>query len=80
MHLKKYAEAEKYLLQALEKNASDSDTLVNLIVCCQHQGKPQELITRQINQLRITSPKDLWLSSLQKVQDDFERHAKIFAQ
>lgn len=80
MHIKKFENSEKLLLQALEKNASDTDTLVNLIVCYQHEGKPQEIITRYINQLKMsTNGNHWWLNSLQKVQDEFQRAAKQFA-
>jgi len=80
MHMKKFETAEKLLLQALEKNASDTDALVNLIACYQHEGKPQEIITRYINQLKVTTNGNhWWLSSQQKVQDEFQRVVKQFA-
>jgi len=80
MHMKKFENAEKLLLQALEKNASDTDSLVNLIACYQHEGKPQEIITRYINQLKVTTNGNhWWLNSQQKVQDEFQRVVKQFA-
>jgi len=78
MHLKKYADAEKFLLQALEKNSSDAEVLVSLIACYEQLGKPQELITRQINQLKLAVPKHPWLLSLQKVEEDFDRLSRGF--
>jgi len=72
LQLRKYPEAEKLLLQALEKRASDPDTLINLITCYQHQGKGQDVIARYINQLRVTSPKHPWLVDYQKVENSFD--------
>jgi len=77
--LKKFADAEKYLLQGLEKNSSDIDTLVNLITCHQHQGKPADIISREINQLKALAPKSYFARQLQKQDDDFDRLAKQFS-
>jgi len=79
LHLKRYGEAERYLLQALEKNSSDPETLINLIVTYQHEDKSQEIIARQINQLKTIAPKHPWCLGLQKANDDFDRFAKTFA-
>jgi len=79
LHMQRYSEAERLLLQALEKNSSDPETLVNLIVCYQLGDKGQEVITRQINQLKTIAPKHPWISSHQKANDDFDRFAKSFA-
>jgi len=69
---KKYSEAEKFLLQALEKRGSDPDTLINLISCYQHQGKGQDIISRHFNQLKMSSPKHPWLVDYIKVENSFE--------
>jgi len=79
VHLKKFGDAEKQFLQALEKNSSDVDTLVNLIACHQHQGKPAETITREINQLKALAPKSSFVRSLQKSDQDFDTYAKQFS-
>jgi len=79
VHLKKFGDAEKQFLQALEKNSSDVDTLVNLIACHQHQGKPAETITREINQLKALAPKCSFVRSLQKSDQDFDTYARQFS-
>eukprot|EP01114_Cavostelium_apophysatum_P019864 TRINITY_DN6508_c0_g1_i1.p1 TRINITY_DN6508_c0_g1~~TRINITY_DN6508_c0_g1_i1.p1 ORF type:complete len:302 (+),score=89.22 TRINITY_DN6508_c0_g1_i1:62-967(+) len=79
MHHKRYAEAEKNLLQALEKDSSNPDILSNLIACYEQQGKSPELITRQISQLKIAAPKHPWLNQLQRVDDEFDRVSRSFA-
>jgi len=77
MTSKRFPEAERLLLQALEKNNQDVDTLQNLIVCYEHQGKP-ELISKQINQLKIIAPKHAWLQSMQTVEEEFDRISQSF--
>jgi len=78
LHTKKYAEAEKYLLQALEKNSSDVDTLTNLIVCYQLQYKSTEIITRQINQLKTGFPNNNWTRNIKRLEESFDTHANHF--
>jgi len=79
MHMKQFTEAEKSLLQALEKDPNDGNTIANLIVCYQHTGKSSELIARQISQLRNISPKHPWLIDALKVESSFDRLAESFA-
>ncbi|CAI9090424.1 OLC1v1025189C1 [Oldenlandia corymbosa var. corymbosa] len=39
MHMGNFSEAETLLLEALNKDAKDPETLANLVVCCLHLGK-----------------------------------------
>lgn len=78
MALKKVGEAERLLLQAIEKDNQNPETLINLIAVYEHQGKV-ELAQRQINQLRINVPKHPFLASLQHHEDEFDRLVKSFA-
>jgi coatomer protein complex subunit epsilon len=48
MHASNFAEAEKLLLESLNQNSNDPDTLVNLIICSRAQGKPEELVNKYI--------------------------------
>ena len=52
----KYAEAETALGEALEKDPNNPETLVNLVVLAQHQGKSQEQATRLLSQLKDLEP------------------------
>lgn len=79
MHLKRFPEAEKNLLSALEKDSMNADTLANLIACYEQQSKPAEIIQRQINQLKITAPKHPWLAQYQRAEEEFERVSKSFS-
>ena len=44
----KYSEAESALNEAMEKDPNNADTLVNMIVLSQHQGKAPEVIMNKI--------------------------------
>lgn len=48
MKLKKFEEAEKLLLEAMEKNNKDPDTLINLIVCSHYLKKSDDIIQRYL--------------------------------
>jgi hypothetical protein len=44
MHLKRFADAEGVLLDALAKDSSDSDIIANLVVCTSALGKQAKYI------------------------------------
>ncbi|ORX49908.1 hypothetical protein DM01DRAFT_1338042, partial [Hesseltinella vesiculosa] len=46
--LGRYPEAESLLLEALNKNSNDPETLVNMIVCAQLLTKPSDVVNRYI--------------------------------
>jgi len=75
-----WSEAEKHLLESLERNTSDVDTLINLTAVMQHQGKPQEQITRQLTQIRSIAPKHPWLRNYERVREDFKGFAQGWSQ
>jgi len=72
-------QAERVLLQALEKNASDPETLVNLIVCYQHLNKPAETINRYLSQLKSRASSHPWVKVLQMKEDSFDRLTAKFS-
>eukprot|EP00245_Coleochaete_scutata_P008577 TRINITY_DN265_c0_g2_i1.p1 TRINITY_DN265_c0_g2~~TRINITY_DN265_c0_g2_i1.p1 ORF type:complete len:288 (+),score=71.12 TRINITY_DN265_c0_g2_i1:143-1006(+) len=76
MHMGRFDEAESLLLEALNKDAKDADTLANLIVADIHVGKPY---TRYLNQLRTTSPSHVLLKRLGNADESFERAVVAFA-
>jgi len=59
----KYDQAEKYLLDALEKRSTDVDTLVALSVCSLHMKKSSELVQRYLSQLKTSSPYHPWVQN-----------------
>jgi len=77
--LKKFDEAERFLLEALEKNSKDPDTIANLITCYTHMKKPIEIINRYVNQLKGGAPNHPWVASLKTAEESFERNRTRFA-
>jgi len=69
----KYAEAETALGEALEKDPNNPETLVNLVVLAQHQGKTQEQATRLLSQLKDLEPGHPFLQKMEQKEADFDR-------
>jgi len=75
---KKYPEAEKHLLEALEKSPNDPETLANLITTTSMLGRTAQT-TRYLNQLRKIAPKHASIQQLDKVDEIFTRNASRFS-
>jgi len=69
----KYAEADTALAEALEKDPNNPETLVNLVVLAQHQGKSQEQATRLLSQLKDLEPSHPFLQRMEQKEADFDR-------
>jgi len=80
LHQGKLPSAEKFLLDALEKNSKDIDTLINLVVCYQHMKKSEEIIQRYLNQVKSlpNSKHHSWVQNLQNAEQSFNRLAYSF--
>ncbi|CAH1769063.1 1186_t:CDS:2 [Entrophospora sp. SA101] len=82
IHLGRYPEAESLLLEALNKNNDDPDTLVNLIVVSNFTRKhteATEIINRYANQLKEVAPNHPFLQELDLKTSLFDRAAQRFA-
>jgi coatomer protein complex subunit epsilon len=73
MHLKNFADAEKTLLEALEKNSKCAEVLANLIVCYYHLKKAPELVARVLSQLKVVAPTHLCFLQTAQLEDAFDR-------
>lgn len=71
--------AEKLLLQAMEKNPNDADTLVNLVALYQHMGKPKEVVNRYLNQAKARTPKHPYIKELELLEQSWERLVSRFS-
>eukprot|EP00210_Caulerpa_lentillifera_P007204 g6894.t1 len=71
----KYEEAERELLDALNKQPNDPDTLANLISCQLQLGKSP---VRYINELHTLSPDHVLEKAALKAEEDFNRAASAY--
>ncbi|CAL1402679.1 unnamed protein product [Linum trigynum] len=76
MHMGNFEEAETLLLEALNKDAKDPETLANLVVCSLHLGKPS---SRYLNQLKIAHPEHMIIKRVSTAEDSFERAVQSVA-
>ena len=61
------------------QSANDPDTLVNLLCCAQHTGKPPEFVQRYMNQLKRAHPDHLAVQKFAGLDNMFERAAAQYA-
>ncbi|KAI7727226.1 hypothetical protein M8C21_022521 [Ambrosia artemisiifolia] len=70
MHMGNFDEAESFLLEALNKDAKDPETLANLVVCCLHLGKPS---SRFLSQLKLSHPEHMLVKRGSSAEESFDR-------
>lgn len=70
MQMGQFDEAETLLLEALNKDAKDPETLANLVVCSLHLGKSS---SRYLSQLKLSSPDHILVKRASSAEDNFER-------
>jgi len=75
----KYTEAEAALAEAIEKDPNNPETLVNMIVLAQHQGKQPEVSNRYLSQLKDMDPHHSFVVKLGQKEADFDRMVKQYA-
>ncbi|KAH8494796.1 hypothetical protein Peur_060546 [Populus x canadensis] len=76
MHMGNFDEAETLLLEALNKDAKDPETLANLIVCSLHIGKSS---SRYLSQLKLSHPDHVLVKRASSAEDNFERAVQSVA-
>ncbi|KAH0698730.1 hypothetical protein KY284_012945 [Solanum tuberosum] len=76
MHMGNFDEAETLLLEALNKDTKDSETLANLVVCSLHLGKPY---TRYLSQLKISHPDHMLVGRAASAEEIFDRSVQTVA-
>ncbi|KAI7738921.1 hypothetical protein M8C21_031807 [Ambrosia artemisiifolia] len=70
MHMGNFDEAESFLLEALNKDAKDQETLANLVVCCLHLGKHS---ARFLSQLKLSDPEHMLVKQGLSAEESFDR-------
>ncbi|XP_038687041.1 coatomer subunit epsilon-1-like isoform X1 [Tripterygium wilfordii] len=71
MHMGNFDEAETLLLEALNKDAKDPETLANLVVCSLHLGKSSS--SRYLSQLKLSHPDHILVKRILSAEESFER-------
>ncbi|KAJ3324485.1 hypothetical protein HDV06_006896 [Boothiomyces sp. JEL0866] len=78
MQIKSYDQAETFLLEALNKNPNDADTLANLIVNSTFLHKPQNVIDQYFSQLKDLAPNHKLVFESEKNETLFDNLASAF--
>ncbi|KAJ4981036.1 hypothetical protein NE237_031873 [Protea cynaroides] len=76
MHMGHFDEAETLLLEALNKDAKDAETLANLYVCCLHLGKQS---SRFLSQLKLSHPNHTLVKRMVSAEESFDRAVQTVA-
>ncbi|PAN40412.1 hypothetical protein PAHAL_7G313200 [Panicum hallii] len=76
MHMGNFEDAEGLLLESLNKDAKDAETLANLTVCSLNLGKPA---TRYLNQLKLVNPEHTLVKRMSSAADSFDRACQAMA-
>jgi len=79
IHNGKYEDADDLLMEALERNNNDPETLVNLIVVGRQRQKSEEIINRYISQLREADPSHAFIREYDRAEALFNNNAKNYA-
>jgi len=78
IHQAKWEQAEADLLDAMQKNNKNPDTLANMLVVAQHRGKPDEILKRYLSQLQQVAPQHAFCRSYAAALTSFDSNKNRF--
>ncbi|XP_051219751.1 coatomer subunit epsilon-2 [Lolium perenne] len=76
MHMGNFEQAEGLLLESLNKDPKDAQTLANITVCSLKLGKPA---SRYLNQLKLAQPEHVLVKRMSAAEDTFDRASQAMA-
>jgi len=79
IHMEKFEQAEGDLLDAMQKNNKDPDTLANMVVVAQHRGKSDDIVKRYLKQLETVAPQHAWLKAYQSAMASFDANKNRYS-
>ncbi|CAL5410845.1 unnamed protein product [Camellia sinensis] len=78
MHMGNFDQAESLLLEALNKDAKDPETLANLVVCSPHLGKPSSRFLN-VGQMKLSHPDHMLVKRASSAEESFDRAVQTIA-
>ena len=79
MHMKRFSDAEKLLVDAMGMSSTEPDTLINLITCSENLQKPSEIVLRYTRQLEDLCPDHTEAKSRKALDGMFDKLAVSYA-
>jgi len=78
IHMGKFELAESELMDAIQKNNKNGDTIANMIVVAMHRGKSDEILKRYFKQLEQVAPRHAWLLAYKAAGTSFDNNKDRF--
>ncbi|EGC39994.1 hypothetical protein DICPUDRAFT_74448 [Dictyostelium purpureum] len=78
LSMRRFEKAESLLLESIDKNQKNADTISNIITCYINMKKPNEIIQRYLNQLKSLQPNHVWTVAVNDAEQLFDQSKSRF--